>query len=356
MLAAKTEGHATGATLFFNVAHYALRPWPWLLVALASLLVFPDLESLRQAFPHIDPAVVKDDLAYPAMLTFLPAGLLGLVVGSLAAAYMSTISTHLNWGSSYVVNDFYRRFVRPGATEKELVRVGRLSTVVLMGLAAVVALQLESALQAFQILLQIGAGTGLLFLLRWFWWRINAWSEISAMVISFSVAIFLFIQHKMDAPRIEELVNQGMEPAMAASRVGRLPAWQELLVGVAVTTVGWILVTLVTRPTEDSSLISFYRLTRPGGPGWRRIVNQATALGEPLLTGRAWFVPQGVACMIAGSLAVYCSLFATGYWLYGRHGLALALAVISAICFVVVFKIWRRVSDLLRQEEESHDG
>ncbi len=275
MLAAKTESHATGATLFFNVAHYALRPWPWILVALASLVVFPDLESLRETFPHVDPSVVRDDLAYPAMLTFLPAGLLGLVVGSLAAAYMSTISTHLNWGSSYVVNDFYRRFVRPEATEKELVRVGRVSTVTLVVLAAALALQLENALQAFQILLQIGAGTGLLFLLRWFWWRINAWSEISAMVISFLVAMGFFIQHKLESRQIEDLVSQGMERAAAAAQVGRMPAWQELLVGVAVTTIGWILVTLVTRPTEDSVLISFYRLTRPGGPGWSRIVAKA---------------------------------------------------------------------------------
>jgi Na+/proline symporter len=356
MLAAKTESHATGATLFFNVAHYALRPWPWILVALASLVVFPDLESLRETFPHVDPSVVRNDLAYPAMLTFLPAGLLGLVVGSLAAAYMSTISTHLNWGSSYVVNDFYRRFVRPEATEKELVRVGRVSTVTLVVLAAALALQLENALQAFQILLQIGAGTGLLFLLRWFWWRINAWSEISAMVISFLVAMSFFIQHKFESRQIEDLVSGGMERAAAAAQVGRMPAWQELLVGVAVTTIGWILMTLVTRPTEESVLISFYRLTRPGGPGWSRIVAKAADLGESLSSGRMWFVPQGVACMIVGSLAVYSSLFATGYWLYGRYGLALTLIAVAAACFVAVFKIWGRVSDLLRQEEESNDG
>ena len=354
MLAAKSEGHATGATLFFNVAHYALRPWPWILVALASLVVFPDLASLRQTFPHVDPAVVKDDLAYPAMLTFLPRGLLGLVVGSLAAAYMSTISTHLNWGSSYVVNDFYRRFVRPDASERQLVRVGRISTVTLVILAAALALQLENALQAFQILLQIGAGTGLLFLLRWFWWRINAWSEISAMVISFLVAMGFFVQHKLESSRIENLVEQGMERAAAAAQVGRLPAWQELLVGVGVTTVGWILVTLVTRPTADSVLISFYRLTRPGGPGWRRIVGKAAGLGEPLSSSRMWFVPWGVACMILGSLTVYSSLFAVGYWLYGREGLALALVGVSAACLVAVFKIWRRVAILVRREEEDH--
>lgn len=356
MLAAKTEGHATGATLFFNVAHYALRPWPWILVALASLVVFPDLESLRETFPHIDAQVVRDDLAYPAMLTFLPAGLLGLVVGSLAAAYMSTISTHLNWGSSYVVNDFYRRFVRPDASEKQLVRVGRVSTVILVVLAALLALQLENALQAFQILLQIGAGTGLLFLLRWFWWRINAWSEISAMVISFVIAMVFLVQHKMESREIEDLVSQGMERTLAMAQVPRMPAWEELLIGVAITTVGWILATLVTRPTADSKLISFYRLTRPGGPGWRRIINRAAVLGEPLTSSRVWFVPQGVVCMIFGSLAVYSSLFATGYWLYGRYGLALGLVTVAAVCLVIVFRVWGRVSDLLRQEEESDDG
>jgi len=337
MLAAKSEGHATGATLFFNVAHYALRPWPWILVALSSLVVFPDLASLQQAFPHVDPAVVRHDLAYPAMLTFLPSGLLGLVIGSLAAAYMSTISTHLNWGSSYVVNDFYRRFVRPTASEKELVRVGRLSTIVLMILAALLALQLENALQAFQILLQIGAGTGLLFILRWFWWRINAWSEIAAMTISFVIAISFFVQHKL------------------AGEGATLAPWQELLVGVAVTTVGWVIVTFLTRPTATSTLTSFYRLTRPGGPGWHRIVKKAAVLGESIDAGGVWFVPRGVACMVAGSLAVYSSLFATGYWLYGRRGLAVMLGGVAVLFTLVVFKFWAQVSRLLKQEESS-DG
>jgi hypothetical protein len=147
-----------------------------------------------------------------------------------------------------------------------------------------------------------------------------------------------------------------MEHAAAVAQIGRMPAWQELLVGVAVTTVGWILVTLVTRPTDDSVLISFYRLTRPGGPGWRRIVARATVLGESISSGRMWFVPQGVVCMLVGSLAVYSSLFATGYWLYGRYGLALTLMAVAVASFVTVFKIWGRVSVLLRQEEESDDG
>jgi len=187
MLAAKNERHAVGATLFFNVAHYALRPWPWIIVALASIVVFPDLGALHQAFPHVADNIVRNDLAYSAMLTFLPAGLLGLVIASLIAAVMSTISTHLNWGASYVVNDFYKRFVVKNPSEKQLVFMGRISIIVLMIFAAFLALFLQNALQAFNILLQIGAGTGLLFLLRWFWWRINAASELAAMVISFLV-------------------------------------------------------------------------------------------------------------------------------------------------------------------------
>jgi SSS family solute:Na+ symporter len=355
MLAAKTEGHATGATLFFNVAHYALRPWPWILVALSSIVVFPDLATLQGAFPHVDPSVVKDDLAYPAMLTFLPAGLLGLVVGSLAAAYMSTISTHLNWGSSYIVNDFYRRFVRPAASERELVRVGRISTVVLMGLAALLALQLRNALQAFQILLQIGAGTGLLFILRWFWWRINAWSEIAAMTVSFAVAAFFFMQHNKGAEAIEALVEQGVDPVAAAAQVGGLANWQELLIGVAITTAGWLIATFLTRPTAMSKLVSFYRLTRPGGPGWQKIVRKAQVLGDPLETSPIWFVPRGVACMLMGSLAVYCSLFATGYFLYGRKGLGLALAVVAAASVFFLFKTWTGVTRLMAREESPDD-
>ena len=179
MLSAKSEKDAMAATLFFNAAHYALRPWPWIVVALCSLIVFPDLESLRSAFPHIDADLIQNDLGYPAMLTFLPHGFLGLVVASLIAAFMSTISTHLNWGASYIVNDFYKRFINSEADEKRLVFVGRVSTVVLMAATCVLALLLSNALQAFQILLQIGAGTGLLFIMRWFWWRINPFSEIT---------------------------------------------------------------------------------------------------------------------------------------------------------------------------------
>lgn len=317
MLAARDENHAIGATLLFNVAHYALRPWPWVLVALCSLVVYPDLAALGSAFPHIDPAVVKNDLAYPAMLVLLPTGVLGLVVGSLAAAYMSTISTHLNWGSSYIVHDFYRRFIRPTATEVELVRIGRLSTLILMGLAALLALQLENALQAFQILLQIGAGTGLLFLLRWFWWRINAWSEIAAMSISFAVALYFLRQDNR-------------------------AAWQELVIGVVITTAGWLTVTLLTRPTSTDRLISFYRLTHPGGPGWRPVVDRIPVDRRPDSASKLWDVPRGILCMMLGSMAVYSALFATGHWLYGK---VLSGSLLSGLALLSAFLTIRSWSD-----------
>jgi Na+/proline symporter len=327
MLSAKDEQHATGATLFFNIAHYALRPWPWILVALASLVVFPSLESLQQAFPSVSEDILGHDLAYPAMLTFLPHGLLGLVLGSLIAAYMSTISTHLNWGSSYVVNDFWKRFVQPEADERRLVLVGRISTVLMMVVAATLALWLKNALQAFQILLQIGAGTGLLFILRWFWWRINAFSELTAMVVSFLVAIYVELLHPKlfpGAPMVE---------------------WVRLLVGVGITTVAWITVTYLTRPTDEERLRSFYRLVRPGGPGWRRVVAAASAAGDPIEARDVpWNLPLGILCMVIGCLAVYSALFSIGYWIYGQTALALLLTVIAAGSGIFLMRVWSRVN------------
>ncbi|MFM7091665.1 MAG: sodium:solute symporter family protein, partial [Bacteroidota bacterium] len=240
MLSAKDEKNAVTATLFFNIAHYALRPWPWILIALASLIVFPDIASLQAAFPHIDPKVVKNDLAFSAMLNLLPAGLIGLLIAALLSAFMSTISTHLNWGSSYVVNDFYKRFIRPDAPQNELVNIGRLSTVVLMILAALLALALENALQAFNILLQIGAGTGLIFILRWFWWRVNAYSEITAMVVSFMLALYFEL---------------GME--------NPLPEHIKLILGVGITTASWITVTLITAPSSQETLLRFFIAPHP---------------------------------------------------------------------------------------------
>ncbi len=328
ILAAKNERHAIGATLFFNAAHYALRPWPWILVALASLVVFPDLESIQTAFPHVNPGIVKHDLAYPAMLTFLPVGLLGLVIASLISAYMSTISTQLNLASSYVVNDFYQRFLRPDADEKELVRAGRMTTVVLMVMAAGLALMLSNALQAFGILLQIGAGTGLLFILRWFWWRINAISEITAMTASFLVAMFFFLQERF-----------GLFP------IGELKDWQKLVIGVAITTVCWVGVTLFTRPTSDKTLRHFYRLIRPGGPGWDHVIEKSKTDGDPITqTAERGVLPIGVLCMVLGCFAVYSALFATGEWMYGHYLTASVLTVVSAVAAASLLKLWSKVS------------
>ena len=320
MLSAKNETHAITATLFFNFVHYALRPWPWILVALASLIVFPDLASLKTAFPHLPENVINDDLAYPAMMTFLPSGLLGLVVAALIAAYMSTIATHLNWGSSYVVNDFYRRFVKPHAGDKELVNVGRISTVILMVFSALVALALSNALQAFNILLQIGAGTGLIFILRWFWWRINAWSEISAMVISFIVACYF---------------------EFAATD---LPVHIKLISGVGITTVGWVIVTFLTQPTAHATLVSFYKLIKPHSSGWQAVIRPALASGElkesEVVAGK---LPLELACMIAGCFLVYGALFGIGFWVYGEMGKAAIGAVIAAVASFILIKSWSQV-------------
>ena len=323
MLAAKNEAHATGATLLFNVAHYALRPWPWIVVALCSIIVFPTLESIQAAFPGMDPKMIKDDLAYPAMLTLLPSGLRGLMLASLMAAFMSTLSTHLNWGASYVVNDCYRRFMRPGASERELVAAGRLCTLLTMILACLLGLWLSNAVQAFQIILQIGAGTGLLFILRWFWWRINAYSELAAMVCSFAMAVGL-----------ELLAPEGIE------------AWVKMVVGVGVTTAAWIGVTLITRPTKESTLRDFCVRIRPGGPGWRAVARRAEAAGAPLPGAELpWGVPREILCMVLGCIVVYSALFATGYWLYARLLPALVFTGIAVGSGVLLAVMWKRVNE-----------
>jgi Na+/proline symporter len=320
MLAARNEKEAMGATLWFNVAHYALRPWPWVLVGLASLLVYPSLESIQLAFPHLDPSIVRNDLAYPAMLVFLPHGLLGLVVASLAAAYMSTISTHLNWGASYVVDDFYRRFVNDWEEDRHYVTVGRITTVALIVLAGIVSLWLENALQAFQILLQIGAGTGLVFLLRWFWWRINAWSEVAAMLLSFSVALyFQFIHGALGLPALD--------------------ASLQLVIGVAITTVGWVTVTLLTPPATEETLRGFYTEIRPFGKGWRRRLS----LGPQDPGPQAGGVAAGFLGWFLGLGAVYGALFGTGFILYGSLGTGLVCLAVAALAMAGIFRILPRV-------------
>jgi Na+/proline symporter len=353
MLAAKNERHATGATLFFNVAHYALRPWPWIIVALASLIVYPDLESLKEAFPKVPVDKVNHDLAYPAMLTFLPTGLRGLVVASLMAAFMSTISTHLNWGSSYVVNDYWKRFIKPAADQKELVRVGRISTAVMMALAAGLALILKDAVQGFHILLQVGAGTGLLFILRWFWWRINPFSELTAMTVSFLVAVCFFLHnnivtflkaHNLTAQVADGLVKSGWSRESATILSGGIEGWQQLVLGVAVTTFCWVGITLLTRPDDDETLRNFCRLVRPGGRGWKKVFDKAAREGVSLAgAGTASGLPVGIACMTAGCIGVYSALFATGYWLYSQPGLASLLTGLAIICAVIIGRLWKSV-------------
>jgi Na+/proline symporter len=270
MLAAKNENHAIGATFFFNIMHYALRPWPWILVALASLVVFPDIASIHAAFPNIATDKLGNDLAYSAMLTKLPSGLLGLVFASLVAAYMSTISTQLNWGSSYIVFDFYKQQINPGASEKRLVAVGRISTVVLMVLSALVALLLQNALGVFNLLLVFGAGTGLIFILRWFWWRINAWSEITAMFASGIVSLVLAI------PSVDAYLFNETD--------GLLPSWSKFILVVLITSVVWIVSTFITKPEDKKVLFNFYKKIQPGGPGWNKIVDQARAENIEIVT------------------------------------------------------------------------
>ena len=350
MLAAKDEKNAVGATLFFNFAHYALRPWPWIIVALASIIIYPDLASIKAEFPAITDEYLKDDVAYPVMLSKLDPGWLGLVVASIIAAYMSTIGTHLNWGSSYIVNDFYRRFVRPEASEKELVGVGRISTVLLMVLAGLLSLLfLEDATQAFNILLLSGAGSGLIYILRWFWWRINAWSEISAMIVATLNAIILvFFVNDMGLaeacqnfyPLPEDF--QSMSEKAIASTVFPI----KLLIAVLLTTIVWIVVTYLTRPETQKVLRTFYKLTRPGGPGWQKVVDEATADGAPVDEadrGIAWEMPIQVLLVFIGLIVIYCALFSIGSFVYLMPLQGSALLVVSLIGTFFLFKMFNKI-------------
>ncbi len=329
MLAAKNENHAIGATFFFNIMHYALRPWPWIIVALASLVLFPDLASIQETFPNVTDDKLGHDLAYSAMLTKLPHGLLGLVLASLVAAYMSTISTHLNWGSSYVVNDFYRQQVNKKASEKELVLVGRISTVVLMVLSALFALVLTNALQLFDIILMFGAGTGLIFILRWFWWRINAWSEIVAMFVSGIISLLIHLTGLGDFLFGEE---------------GLMPVWARFPLIVLVTTVFWVLTTLLTGPEKDEVLLKFYNKTQPGGPGWSRVIERARLnRQEIVISEEKWSVPSGILAMFVGCVLIYSLMFSTGNWIYGNYGNAALLSGLALISAILLVRLWKKI-------------
>lgn len=330
MLASKDENHAIGATFFFNIMHYALRPWPWIMVALASLVVFPDLASIKEAFPNIADDKLGHDLAYSAMLVKLPAGLIGLVLASLIAAYMSTISTQLNWGSSYLVYDFYQNQINPNASEKRLVAVGRLCTIGLMVFSAALALLLQNALQIFEILLTFGAGTGLIFILRWFWWRINAWSEISAMFASGILSISLKTTRFGDY--------------LFAAETGLLPDWSEYLFVVLVTSAIWITVTYMT-PAEDKSVLrTFYQKIQPGGPGWKKVVDEAAAEKINITDdSQGWSVPSGIKAMLLGCGMIYGAMFATGYWIYGQYTHA-SVFTFTAIAFgILLVRTWENI-------------
>ena len=329
MLAAKDENHAIGATFFYNIMHYALRPWPWIVVALASLIVFPDLASIQEAFPNVTEDKLGHDLAYSAMLTKLPSGLLGLVLASLAAAYMSTISTHLNWGASYVVNDFYKQQVKPDATEKHLVNIGRITTVILMIVSSLVALSLTNALQLFEIILMFGAGTGLIFILRWFWWRINAWTEISAMIASGIISILLTFTTQGDA-----LFNDG----------GMFPGYLKFPFVVLFSTVIWLLVTFLTAPETDKVLFAFYTKTQPGGPGWEKIVTRAKKAKVSIIkTTEKWSVPNGILAMVLGCVLIYSCMFAIGNYIYGEYTLAISLTGVVLVFSFLLLKIWKKI-------------
>ena len=309
MFSAKDEKNAVGATFLFNVAHYALRPWPWILIALASLIVFPELSDIQKAFPNLPADKLGHDVAYPAMLTLLPPGLLGLVAASLIAAYMSTMSTQLNLGASYLVNDFYHRFIKPDASESHLVNVGRLFTILSIIMGAGLGLMLTSAGQAFTLLLMIGAGTGLIYILRWFWWRINAYTEIVAMISSIIIAGYF---------------NFGDSS---------LEGWQKIVIGAILTTIVWIIATYFTPPDDDETLQNFVMKVNPGGPGWSKYSSG--------ISGKPWPVPKGILSMVLGCTAVYGFLLGVGQLIYGETGSGLLIVGLGVFASIGLFKVWK---------------
>ena len=345
MLSAKNENHAVGATLLFNFFHYALRPWPWIIVGLASLIIFPDIKSMIDAFPEVSTQYIKNDFAYPAMLKeFLPVGLLGLVVASLIAAYMSTVASLLNWGSSYLVNDFYGRFVKPEASEKQRVRFGRFSTITLMFCSVLLALVLQNALQAFQYILMIGAGTGLIYILRWFWWRINAYSELSAMIAAgvFSLIFILIENFSVSNPDAGTIQILGLQMSFTYWNVIKFTSI------VLLTTLSWLTVTFLTKPVNEQTLRSFYARIRPGGPGWQALVSKARAEGIELVKEKdlKWDVPTGLLCMVFGSMIIYSILFAIGNYLYGKLNVSLLFAGIAFVSILLLIRYWRKLTSM----------
>jgi SSS family solute:Na+ symporter len=323
MLASKTEKDALGGVLFFNIAHYVLRPWPWILVGLASLIVYPELSDIQKAFPNLDPNLIGHDIAYPAMLRFLPAGFMGLMVGGLIAANSSTILTHLNWGASYLVHDFYRRFIRRDAAEKHYVLAGRLATIGLFLCSSVLVFFMETAQDSFNIILQVGAGTGLLYLLRWFWWRVNAWSEVVAMASSFGISIAFLVMRKGGI---------------------LFTTYQQLAITIAFTSVCWISTAYFGPETDHKTLVDFYRKVRPFGPGWRKIqVEAGVSDAEAAEHLKHENIPLSLIGWMAGCAAIWSSLFTVGNFLYGRMGYTFGLFGVFVVSTVILVWAVRRV-------------
>ena len=324
MLASKSEKDALGAVLFFNVAHYVLRPWPWIITALCSIIIYPQLSDIQAAFPNLDPHLLGHDIAFPAMLKFLPVGFIGLMVGGLIAANSSTILTHLNWGASYLVHDFYRRFIRKDATEKHYVFAGRIGTVILFVCASSLVFVLDTAKDAFDVILQVGAGTGLLYLVRWFWWRVNAWCEIAAMVSSFTVSIVILILARND-------IHMSTHVA--------------LLVTIAFTTACWILTAFLAPETDRKTLVEFYKKARPFGPGWKKVREEA-GISEQEAKATGQNIPMALLGWVAGCTTIWSALFTVGNFLYGRMTFAIILfgvfVISSAALIYVVNKLWTK--------------
>jgi Na+/proline symporter len=292
MFCAKDERHSLLATLWFQVAHYSLRPWPWILTALAAMVLYPNLADPETGYIRV-------------MIDHLPPYLRGLMLAAFAAAYMSTIATQLNWGASYLVNDFYRRFLKPDASEKRLILVSQLSTILITLVSAVVTFNMDSITGAWKLLIVTGAGTGLVLLLRWYWWRINAWSEVSAMAAAFVVSVALQTSFGLDSDQPRDF------------------AWI-MIITVGLTTAVWLAVTFLTAPEPMPVLEAFYRRTHPSRQGWGPV---AARLPDVTPDSDGW---SNIACWVAGCLLIYGTLFGTGKLLLGNTAQGLGFLALGA--------------------------
>lgn len=321
IFSAKTERDGVLATLFFQIAHYALRPWPWIVTGLATVILYPNLQDKESGYVH-------------AFVDLLPTPWRGFMLAGFAAAYMSTVGTHLNWGASYLVNDFYKRFLKKDGTEKHYVAISRATTVLLFLASIAVTSQLSSVEKAWELLLGLGAGTGLVFILRWYWWRINAWSEISAMIASFVFSILGFIYIK---------------PQFAANDPNSTAVI--MLVTVACSTVVWLTVTFATSPEPDATLDSFYRRVRPGGPGWATVSRRLGFGREPIPGGAlAW------TNWIAGIVAVYATLFGIGKLIFGYTTNGLVMLAVAAAAFYWISRSFRGEGSEALSEGSPHQA